>query len=358
MTVKYTAYNLVKAISRLPRNRNYNYIATPGLIRIEDIEQPSGPIRVKRWNPNRGESPLTAETVSISTEMIWRIANAISENEPFNFDRILGASYNTRSVLESLLASTPEFYYCYPGRVEDINGHSSIRHGHKHLIWEPTEPHENGILVEKNVENMAIVEMPIRNIVYDSLVLPDSIGGDMDIEATRRHTQIQIALYLIGMALGYRTWIAQNDRGILYNGTPLIEHESIIPTLQNETILSAFPHAEHNALLIDCIWFQNHTLMPAVFEVEHTTGILSGLTRMENLYTSIRNLKTRYVIVAPDDDRQEAIEKINRPQFRSIEARYFPYSSVEELFYICSHRNIRGITDDFLDSYMENVLVS
>lgn len=359
MTTKYTAYNLVKAISKLPRNRNYNYIATAGLIHIEDVELPAGPIKIRRWNPNKRETILSAKVESISQEMIWRIANAITEGEPFNFDRILGASYNTRSVLESLLASTPEFYYCYPGRIQEIDGHTSLKHGHKHLLWQPMNPHENGILTEKNVENMAIVEMPIRNIVYDSVVLPpEAINGDMDIEVARRHTQIQIALYLIGMALGYRTWIAQNDRSILYQGTPLMEHENVIPALQNETILSAFPHAEHNALLIDCIWFQNHHLMPAVFEVEHTTGITSGLTRMQNLYTSIPNLKTRYVIVAPDDDREEAIDKINRPQFRNIEARYFPYSSVEELFYICSHRNIRGITDAFLDSYMENVLVS
>ena len=78
---------------------------------------------------------------------------------------------------------------------------------------------------------------------------------------------------------------------------------------------------------------------------------------MENLYTYIPSIKTRYVIVAPDDDREEAIDKINRPQFRDIEARYFPYSAVEELFYICSHRNSRGITDAFLDSYMEKVVV-
>ena len=357
MNTKYTAYNLIKAISKLPRNRNYNYIATAGYIRIEDVAIPAGPIKFKRWNPNKGEGPLGAKIESISKEMIWRVANAISENEPINFDRVLGASYNTRSVLESLLAYTPEFYYCYPGRVEDIDGHTSIKHGHKHILWQPSEPHENGVLTEKNVENMAIVEIPIKNVVYDSLVLPDTIGGDMDIEVKRRHTQIQIALYLIGMSLGYRTWIAQNDKSILYQGTPLLEHKDIIPTLQNETILSAFPHAETSALLIDCIWFRNHTLMPAVFEVEHTTGITSGLTRMENLYTYIPSIKTRYVIVAPDDDREEAIDKINRPQFRDIEARYFPYSAVEELFYICSHRNIRGITDAFLDSYMEKVVV-
>ena len=143
-----TAYNLVRAINSLPKNRNYNYInpSTTGLIRIEDIVLPAGPIHIKRWNPTKGESIIDSKMDSISSEMIWRVANAISEKEPINLDRILGASYNTRSVLETLIALTPEFYYCYPGRIKDVDGHSSIEKGHKHLIWLPDAPHELGRL--------------------------------------------------------------------------------------------------------------------------------------------------------------------------------------------------------------------
>lgn len=148
--VKYTAYNLVRAISLLPQNTNYNYVnsRTPGLIHIENVKLPAGPIKIRRWNPNKGETFTGARTESISSEMIWRVANAVNQGEPINLDRILGGSYNTRSVLETLMALTPEFYYCYPGRIKDIDGHSSIEHGHKHLIWLPDEPHEPGILIE------------------------------------------------------------------------------------------------------------------------------------------------------------------------------------------------------------------
>ncbi len=66
--------------------------------------------------------------------------------------------------------------------------------------------------------------------------------------------------------------------------------------------------------------------------------------------------KTRYVVVAPDDDRERVINEANRPQFLGLEARYFPYSSVEELYYICTHRKLHGITQDFLDCYMESVI--
>lgn len=48
--VKYTAYNLVRAISLLPQNTNYNYVnsRTPGLIHIENVKLPAGPIKIRR----------------------------------------------------------------------------------------------------------------------------------------------------------------------------------------------------------------------------------------------------------------------------------------------------------------------
>lgn len=359
--MRITAYNLVKSISQLPRDVNYNYIssANKGLIHIDNVVLPSGPIYISRWNPTKGETLKNAKQATVSSEMIWRVANAFNVGEPINFDRVLGASYNTRSVLESLIALTPEFYYCYPGRIMDIDGHSTIEHGHKHLVWLPDEPHRQGVLVEKKMENMAISEIPSRSVTYDNLILPDNmvIGGEIDIEVLRRHTQIQIALYLIGLQLGYRTWIAQNDKGIFYKDKPLIEQPGIIPNLGKENIISAFQGAESSAKFIDCIWFQNGKLMPAVMEVEHTTGITSGLTRMKGLQDCVPALKTRYVIVAPDEDRDKVVDEANRPQFRCLDTRYFSYSAVEELYYICTNRKLHGVNDEFLDCYMEKVCV-
>lgn len=353
-----TAYNIIRAISQLPKNKNFNYInpTTQGLIHIENVILPAGPIQFRRWNPAKGETYTSASVSSISSEMIWRVANAVNVGEPINFDRVLGGSYNTRSVLETLIALTPEFYYCYPGRIKDIDGHSTIEHGHKHLVWLPDEPHPNGVLLEKKMQNMAVSEIPMQSVVYDNLVLPDSmvVGGNMDIEVVRRHTQIQIALYLIGLQLGYRTWIAQNDKGIMYKDKPLLMQPGIIPNLGNENIISAFD-AEPSARFIDCIWFQNGRHMPAVMEVEHTTGITSGLTRMKGLQDCLPDFLTRYVIVASDDDREKVIHEASKEQFRSLDTRFFSYSSVEELYYICSHRNLHGITQDFLDCYMERV---
>jgi len=357
-----TAANLVAAIRQLPKNQDYNYISSrnKGKIRIIDVIMPEGGIIIKRWNPSKGETAKDARTDSISSQLIWRVANAFSENQPINIDRVLGASYNTRSVLEALIAHTPEFYFCYPGRIEDIAGSVKIRDGHKHLIWIPSMPHRNGILAQKET-NVAISEIPIKSVSYD-LVLPSGLEGaaDIDINVQRRHTQIQIALYLIGLHLGFRTWIAQNDKGIIYNDKPLIEQDGIVRTLQGEPMVYPHEGAVQAGLFIDCIWFQNHRLMPAVMEVEHSTGVTSGLTRMLNFQAKLPRFQTRYVIVAADDDRQHVIKESSKDIFKSLNVSYFPYSAVEELYYLCEKRNLNrhSVTEEFLDCFMEKTAMA
>jgi type II restriction enzyme len=356
--IRLTAENLVSSIRQLPKNRDYNYInpSTKGLIRAIFFVSPEGPIGIKRWNPSKGGDFGSAKVESISSEMIWRVANSISENIPINIDRILGASYNTRSVFESLLAHTPQFYYCYPGRIQDIAGYTKIEHGHKHLLWLPSEPHQNGVLVEKQT-SVAISEIPVASVAYDHLQLPDTlVMGDMDIDAVRRHTQIQIALYLIGLQLGFRTWIAQNDKGIIYNEKPLIEQNGIVKSLRDENLIYPYSGATEAGLYIDCIWFKNGLHMPAVMEVEHTTGVTSGLTRMLNFQSKLPLLQTRYVIVAPDEDRQHVIAEASKDIFKSLHTQYFPYSAVEELFYLCERRKLHGVSEEFLECFMEKVV--
>ena len=353
-----TGYNLVAFINQLPKNVDYNYIDSSNhkLIRIMRVQLPEGPIYIKRWNSSKGETPDTHREVSISTEMIWRIANACFDGQPINVDRVLAGSYNTRSVLESLLAHTPQFYFCYPGRIQDIAGHTHIETGHKHIIWLPNNPHANGKLSQIET-NIAISEIPTSAAIYDSLTLPETMDfGGMDIDVARRHTQIQIALYLIGKQLDYRTWIARNDAGIKYQDKPLIEQSGVVTSLHNEKLVGTFDGAVEAGLYIDCIWFQNAHLMPAVMEVEHTTGVTSGLTRMLNFKKRIPPIITRYVIVAPDEDRDHVISEGNKPLFRELNTRYFPYSAVEELFVICQRRKLRGVTEEFLDCYMEPVI--
>lgn len=353
-----TASNIVSFINQLDKQVAYSYVnpKTKGLIQVTGVDLPEGPIRIKRWNPSKGESAASKKEESISSELIWRVANAFTPSQPINIDRVLGASYNTRSVLESLIAHTPQFYFAYPGRIENKGGISKIQRGHKHLMWMPDAPHRLGILQEMKTD-IVISEMPHIDAVYESLVLPDSMPApDFNIDIQRRHAQIQIALYFIGKQLNFRTWIAQNDKGIVYDNKKLGEYEGVIPSLKEERLLSAYDEAVRAALLIDCIWFKNGKLMPAVMEVEHSTGVTSGLSRMKNFQDKFPPFPTRYVIVAPDEDRDKVIREASKPQFNSLDTRFFPYSAVEELYALCQRRKIKGVTEEFLDCYMEPIL--
>ncbi len=356
--MRVTASDIVSAISHLARDRAYHYVnpRTAGHIYIVRSVMPEGPIVIKRFNPTEGETLEGAREESMSSKMLWRVANAFKEGQPISIDRVLGASYNTRSVLEALLVHTPQFYSCYPGRVEDVNGTTRIKTGHKHVIWRPDVPHTNHEMGRMETD-MVISEVPNVEAFYDALVVPDAlVTPELDIDTQRRHIQIQIALVEIGKQLGFTTWLAQNDLGIIYKGQRLGEMEGVLSRLDQGNLIAPFADAVRAARLIDGIWFQGTRQMPAVMEVEHTTGITSGLTRMKGLQDAAPAIQTRYVIVAPDEDREKAIREANREQFVSLDARFFPYSAVEELYALCQRRKIRGINPEFVDSFMERMV--
>jgi type II restriction enzyme len=227
------------ATSRKP-GINYINPRTRGKIVVHAITEPEGPIYIKRYSPAGGETLAGATPEPISPEMIWRIANALRPGVPINFDRVLGGSYNTRSVFEALLAHSPQFYFCYPGRIELVGSRSTVKRGHKHLVWLPENPHIAGILA-KTTTDIVISEIPTSEVVYEALVLPESqpeVG--LDIEIARRHAQIQVALVEIGQQLGFKTWVAQNDRGIRYRDRTVAEMDTVIARLDDVQLLSAF----------------------------------------------------------------------------------------------------------------------
>jgi type II restriction enzyme len=354
-----TAYDIVKAINQLPKDRAYHYInpRTKGQIHLVRADLPEGPIVIKRHNPSEGDTLEQAKDETISTKMLWRVANAIRTGQPVNLDRVLGGSYNTRSVLETLMAHTAEFYFCYPGRIEDTDGTTKIKHGHKHLVWLPETPHKAGVAEETKTE-IVISEIPNLEVFYDALVVPDAMvqKEGLDIDVQRRHAQMQVALIMIGLQLGFRTWVAQNDKGIIYKNQKLGELDGVVVNLGAEKLISAFPDAVKAALLIDTVWFKNGKLMPAVIEVEHSTGVTSGLTRMKGFQDALPAFPTRYVIVAADEDRDKVVREANRDQFKSMNTRFFPYSAVEELYGLCQRRKLRGVTEEFLDTFMEPIV--
>lgn len=349
-----TAGDLIRAVSDLPRNREYGYVSSRnrGRIVIGEIEQPEGPIYFQRYNPTQGESLSGAARETISRPMLWRLANALRSGVPVNLDHVFSGSYNTRSVLEALLAHTAQFYVCRPSRVEAHASIQTVRRGHKHLVWKPDAPHPLGEIT--TAETDIIISEQIVESVYEGFSLSAGASAVAEIGAQRRHAQIQIALIHIGRALGCRSYIARNDQGIRYKDAPIAELEGVVSDLRDIPLVAGFPGAPTAGALIDCVWFRNARFMPAVMEIEHSTGVTSGLTRMKKFQDTLPPLDTRFIIVAPDEDRSQVISRCEHEVFRELKPRYLPYQAVEELYSLVSRRKLQGVSDRFIDSFLES----
>ena len=82
--------------------------------------------------------------------------------------------------------------------------------------------------------------------------------------------------------------------------------------------------------------------------------------RMKKLQDVLPTSEIRWVLAAPDEHRESVVQEANKDIFKPLNAKFFPYSAVEELFSLCERRNIpRGsVNEPFLDAYMEPCLVT
>lgn len=353
-----SAANLAKQIDSLNKSYAYDYpnSKTQTKIMITRVVLPEGPIYIKRYNPTKGEGPADAKVQTISSKMLWRLASSLVPSKPVNIDRIFGASYNTRSALEALLLHTPDFYVCYPGRLERIGPVTEVKEGHKHIVFEPDNPHAQGVIETLEVNNMVISEID-REVFFDNLLLKDNPKNKVDAAEARRHAQIQILLVKAAESMGLKSWVAKNDHSITYNEQKLIEMDSVIKNLSRVTALQGYLNAGPAGELIDCIWFsEDERKIPAIIEIEHSTGVTSGLTRMKGFMQEAPELKNMtYIIAAPDEIRDQVIRKSSAPQFKDMDIQFLPYSAVEDM-YLLSKRNIKGIDNTkFFHTFLESV---
>jgi hypothetical protein len=150
-----------------------------------------------------------------------------------------------------------------------------------------------------------------------------------------RHGPIQTMLVQLGLDLGLDVWVAANDRGVAINGGKLGD-------LSVDTLPSGLPDDVRRRIsLIDVIWLRRNSYV-AAFEVEATTGILSGLARMGDLLALVPNLDIPLFIVAPEERRGRVFEQITRPLFTLGLAKPL-------------HRRCRFISFDTLDTELSEL---
>lgn len=347
--------DLVNFISQLGTQRGYNYYAGSTRIRITDIVRPEGPIRFVRWD--RQKSETTASSGSISINQLATAASVFSSRPdyPIHFDRLFSASGNSRAALETLLAHTPHFFICYPQRTHPYTGNTERTL--KHIIWCLNKEHPLGEIGVTDCDQViSEVEMGVE--FGEIGVTPGMLGDEFDtIEAKKTHTQMQIALVEIGNALNFRTWIARNDRSISVGTTQLGRLQGVVQSLEEVPIFYT-PRIRQAASLIDCIWFSSDfQYIPSIIEVEHSTGVTSGLTRMLRFKNTIPSITTKFTIVAPKELRNKVVSEANDATFRSLGARFMPYSTVRELYGLIKRYSLSNVVErNFIEPFMEKVV--
>jgi type II restriction enzyme len=347
-----TPAELVQAIFQLDRSHAYDYISGNNSLFIRHIQLPEGPITLER--AGRSGEPGQA---TVSREMLATAAFAFANKPdyPIHFDRLYSAGGNSRSAFETILAYTPHFFVCYPERVEIHTGKTT--HDLKHLMWCPNETHELGKIASKDYNQIiAEVEVGLDFGVITGITITDLGAEFATIEAKKTHTQMQVALVEVGRALNFKTWIAQGDRSFKVGETELGQLDGVVASLDDIPMLYS-QEIKQAAGFVDCIWFtEDMKHIPAVIEIEHSTGVTSGLTRMSKLKQAMPSFETRYTIVAPNELRGKVVSEANNPLFRGLNTRYMPYSTVRELYGLIKRYNLKNVVDrTFIYPFMESV---
>jgi hypothetical protein len=152
------------------------------------------------------------------------------------------------------------------------------------------------------------------------------INIEVDVEKAKlTHSDLQAKLVLIGSYLGFRTYVAEPDKGrSTIFGKTLGElcseqtmPEGSIPALSKDTIK-----------YVDVIWFDEEGYPTHAFEVEHTTDITKGLLRLYQIH----KLKIKMFIVSEQKDKFE--KEVNKNPFSKIKEEFLlkNYDELDEFF--------------------------
>jgi len=124
------------------------------------------------------------------------------------------------------------------------------------------------------------------------------------------HSQVQTLLGAIGVKKGYDIWVPTSDRERLdWAVAEKFDCRSILP--------AGFDSVQAILQEIDVIWAKRGSNdLVAMFEVEHSTPIYSGLLRFNDVHLVAPKLRPRFSVVANDSRRELFVRQLRRPTFQ------------------------------------------
>lgn len=145
------------------------------------------------------------------------------------------------------------------------------------------------------------------------------------------HERAQWELIRLGRALACDVWVGIDCRNKGYEDNDFSDFclDELPDVGFNEDTVALIQH-------IDVLWLQGNAIV-AAFEIEHTTGIYSGLLRMSDLVALQPNINIDLFIVAPSRRRDKVVREVNRPTFNRLPrplsslCQYIPYDELTAL---------------------------
>lgn len=136
--MRLTIGHLLDLIDELPKGSEFEYVK-PGKnkAKLISVDRTNNRVEMSRVVIETG-----VETSSfLNEDNLKTIVDAVTENKPFSIDKIFNNGGNTRSVWESIIANTSEFYKCMVGR-------------NKNLVWIPTKKKQIGVISEMSIADI------------------------------------------------------------------------------------------------------------------------------------------------------------------------------------------------------------
>jgi hypothetical protein len=124
------------------------------------------------------------------------------------------------------------------------------------------------------------------------------------------HSQMQTLLGSIGAKKEFDIWIPPIDRSKL-------DWKIAVPFGVRNNLPYGFEKVNDVLGEVDVIWLQRGSNeIKALFEVEHSTPIYSGLLRFNDVHLAAPTLRSRYSIVANSERKSVFVKQLLRPTFK------------------------------------------
>ncbi len=172
--------------------------------------------------------------------------------------------------------------------------------------------------------------------IQEIITKPEISVSTKETKKITGHSEAEFILLKLGQILGYDTYSPDRNKDAYGQKLEDLISLDAIPQFTTPSLLDTIKK-------IDAIWFEDEFPV-CCFEVEHTTGITTGLLR---LYQTSQ-LNTKLFVIAPVDVLKKFETEMNKMPFRKMKNRYI-FRSYKDLinFYYLAENYTKSKSDFF-----------